>query len=151
MSRFMKAVMVLVVCIIVSAASVSSVQASPATLTVLVDIDDQKVFWDCTYLTKEGVLGKPASIQVAWETGDVAVKAKTETVMTPGKAKGKLAIVTEKGAVVNMRVSVRDAKNIQLGYINLQVVNKGQSELVTFAPPESIEPIVNYGGKQVIE
>lgn len=144
MNRLMKVALVMFVCVIVSALSFSYAQAAPATLTVQIDLTD-KSFWDCMYLPKDGDFAKPSVIQVAWDTGDVAKTAKTEKVLLPRSVNGKLAIVTEKGMLVNMRVSIRDAKNNQLGYITMQVVNRGQTEIFTIAPPEVIEPTITYG------
>lgn len=129
----------------VKAATNAQTPSPKATMTVNISIDQPEIFWNYTFLTKDSDLGKPANIKLTWSVGELAAQEKTEVIVNPGKPIGKLAIVTEKGALVNIRVSVCDTKNTQLGYISLQVRNNGQSESVTMSPPEFTEPKITWG------
>lgn len=122
-------------------------QETPPTakLTVNVNIDQSNIFWNYTFLTKDGDLGKPAAIKLIWSRGDSPSKEKTETILIPGKSSGNTTIVTDKGSIVNLRVCVYDVKNNKLGYIDLQVQNKGQSETINITPPEFTQPTMTWG------
>jgi len=129
----------------VEAAANEQATAPKANMTVKVNIDQPEIFWNYTFLTKDANLGKPANIKLAWSVGETGAKEKTEVVVNAGKSAGQLTIVTEKGDLVNIRVSVCDAKNTKLGYIGLQVRNNGQTESVSMSPPEFTEPNINWG------
>lgn len=129
----------------VKAAANEPAPAPKATMTVKINVDQPEIFWNYTFLTKDSSLGKPANIKLTWSVGETAAQEKTEVVVTAGKSDGKLAIATEKGALVNIRVAVCDAKNVKLGYIGLQVRNNGQSESVSMSPPEFTEPHITWG------
>jgi len=61
------------------------------------------------------------------------------------KTSGQISILAEKDALITLDVTVWGAKNIKLGSINMQVVNHGQTETVTIAPPSRIEPVFSWG------
>jgi hypothetical protein len=145
MQRLAKVALVLCLCVLASLASNSMAQANPVKMTISVNVDDQsKKFWDYAYLTKDGLLSKAASIQVGWDVGVVSKELKYETAVVQGKTTGNVDITTEKGTLVNYRVSVRDAKNVELGSISMQVKNNGQTEYYYVALPEFTEPRINY-------
>lgn len=127
------------------AATNDQVTSPKATITVKINVDQPDIFWNYTFLTKDSTLGKPANIKLTWSIGEIAAQEKTEVVVNAGKSAGQLAITAEKGALVNIRVSVCDTKNTKLGYIGLQVRNNGQSESVTMSPPEFTEPKITWG------
>jgi len=148
MRRFAKVALVLCLCVLVSSVSFSLAQAAPSKMTVKVQvIGSSKVFWDYSYLTRDGVLLKPASVQIGWDVGPVSRELKYETAVIPGKLMGEVDITTEKGALVNYRVSVRDAKNVELGSISMQVRNTGQTEFYYVSLPEYTEPKINYSNE----
>ena len=132
-----------------SSAALAAEQATvkPSKMTLKVTVDDAKVFWDFVYLTRTGDFVKPASIQIGWSLGDVSKSSKYEVAVMQGKDKGQVEIVTEKGALINYRVSVRDAKNNEIGAVGLQVQNKGQTEYVAISHPDYTEPIIIYGNE----
>ncbi len=151
MGQLAKFVLALFVFAAFTAVSVDHVQAAPsgppamATLKVKVSIDQPDIFWKYTFLTKDADLGKPTDIKIAWSVGELQRQEKTQTVISAGKSSGEVSIVTEKGALVNVQVSVRDAKGIKYGYTSLQVRNNGQTENITISPPESSEPKITWG------
>jgi hypothetical protein len=145
MQRFAKIVLVFCLCVMVSSVSYSLAQAAPAKMTIKVQVVEQtKTFWDYAYLTREGFLSKATSVQIGWDTGMISKELKYATVMTPGKFEGEVNVTTEKGELVNYRVSVRDAKNVELGSISMQVRNIGQTEFYYISLPDFTEPKINY-------
>ncbi|MDR3591256.1 MAG: hypothetical protein P4N41_16505 [Negativicutes bacterium] len=145
MQRYAKVALFFCLFALVSLASFSLAQASPTKMTISVQVEDQtKKFWDYAYLTKDGYLSKAASIQVGWDVGTISKDLKYETAVVQGKNSGDVTITTEKGELVNYRISVRDAKNVELGSISMQVKNKGQTEFYYVALPEFTEPRINY-------
>lgn len=151
MERLAKFVLVLFMFTAFTAVSAAHVQAAPSgapattNLKVKVSIDQADVFWKCTFLTRDADVGKPTDIKVAWSVGQLQGKEKTQTVIAAGKSTGEVSIAAEKGALVNIEVSVRDAKGIKYGYTSLQVRNNGQTENITISPPESSEPKITWG------
>lgn len=151
MRQFIKLALALMMSVVISGLSLPSAeaadsQASPAqaTLTLKATVDQPEIFWKYTFLTKDSDLGKPAAIKLVWSFGQTQVHEKSETIITAEKDSGQIKIVTEKGALVNIQLSVRDSKNVNLGSISLQVRNNGQTENVLFAPPESAEPKITW-------
>jgi len=138
--------LMLVLCLLVFVSSMSATQAA-SKLMLKVNIDQPEVFWNYTFLTRDGEMGKPASIVVLWDTGEISKASQTAVIINSGKDTGKLDISTEKGALVNYRVSVRDAKDKEVGSISLQVKNTGQTEYVLISPPEFSEPNIVYGNE----
>lgn len=148
MHRLTKLTLIACLCLFVSALSFSVAQAAPQKMKISIQITDQaKLFWDYSFLTRDGVLSKPASIQVGWDLGPVSKELKYETAVTQGKSSGDVVIVSEKGALVNYRISVRDAKNVELGSISMQVRNNGQTEYYYVSLPEFTEPQINYSNE----
>lgn len=151
MNQILKLIFTVIMIFFASSFFSSSMQASPlpksqdqAKLTVNVNIDQPDIFWNYTFLTKDGELGKPAVIKLTWSRGDSPSREKSEVIMSSTKSSGKTVILTEKGALVNLRVCIYDTKNTKLGYIDLQVSNNGQSESVNISPPEKTEPTMTW-------
>ena len=97
------------------------------------------------FLTKDADFGKPATVKLTWGAGDFNRQEKTDTIVTTGKKSGQLAITTDKGILVNLQISVYDAKNTKYGVMSFQVRNNGQTQNITVAPPDSSEPKINLG------
>ncbi|MEN6565372.1 MAG: hypothetical protein ABFC57_03635 [Veillonellales bacterium] len=155
MRQFIKLTLVLMMSAVITglslpsaaaAATTATAQSAPgqATLTVKATVDQPEIFWKYTFLTKDSDLGKPADIKLVWSFGQTQIHEKTETIVNAGKDSGQLSLVTEKGALVNILLSVRDSKNVNLGSINLQVRNNGQTESISFTPPEFSEPKITW-------
>lgn len=150
--RIFTKLFLVVTCIATLAVFSGSAQAAPpaattttAALKVNVAIPDGATFWNFSFLTTEGILAKPAQVKVLWSTGDVPKSEKAEIACTSGKETGLVTIQTEKGLPINLSVQVVDAKGRKLGAINLQVINKGQTENVDIATPEVVEPTFTWG------
>lgn len=121
-------------------------QAAPtATLTVKVTIDQPDLFWNYSFLTKDSDLGKPAVVKLTSGTGDSSRQEKTDIIVNPGQKAGQLSVTTTKGILVNLQISVYDAKNTKYGSMSFQVRNNGQTQDITVAPPASSEPLINLG------
>jgi hypothetical protein len=121
-------------------------QAAPAntvTTTVQIYIDDPATYWTYPYITREGVIVKPASVQVEWDAGDG--KSTKTTLVTQGQKSGVLVITSEKGALLTLKVVVCDANNAPLGTLSMQTRNKGQTESFTVTYPDFTEPKINQG------
>lgn len=119
--------------------------APTATLTVKVAIDQPDLFWNYSFLTKDADLGKPAVVKLTWGTGDSHREEKTDIIVNTGKKAGQLSVTTTKGILVNLQISVYDAKNTKYGSMSFQVRNNGQTQDITVAPPASSEPLINLG------
>jgi len=130
----------------VAAAAQDQSFASPTHLTLTIELWDDKTFWNYSFLTKDGKAAKPATIQVIWDAGDPSKQATIPVVFPAGQYKSDVVLTTEKKAMVNIRVSVRDANNVELGSLSLQIKNHGQTESFTIAPPDFTEPKITYGG-----
>ena len=126
-------------------ANAAAAGASTATLRINVTIDQPNLFWNYTFLTKDGDFGKPTAVKLTWGTGDTKRQETTQTIVNPGEKKGHLEITTEKGALINFQVLVLDADNARHGTLGFQVRNSGQTELVTIAPPDFSEPQITFG------
>lgn len=130
-----------------SPALAASAPPSPTTkMTVQVEVATAPIFWKYTFLTKDGDMGSPAAIRVSWGVGDNSRGNNRQVVVEQGKASGRVAIVTEKNALVDMQIQVLSAKNVVLGSYNLFVRNNGQTEVITVTPPEYTEPTFTWGG-----
>ncbi|MCX7779545.1 MAG: hypothetical protein N2491_01365 [Negativicutes bacterium] len=138
MSRILKAalpVLVIMLCL----APVT--QAAPeASLKIAVEIMDDTKFWNCSFFTKDGTPVKPTAVKVDWSIGNLGKNEKVQTIILPGKSSGQASIVTEKGALVNIGVSIRGPKNEYLGSWSSQTLNNGQTETIVITPPESVLP-----------
>lgn len=128
------------------ALAAGSTPAPTAKMTVQVNVDVAPLFWKYTFLTKGGDMAVPATIKVAWGIGDYARSTDRQVVVDTGKSSGKVTIVTEKNALVDMQIQVCSAKNVVLGTYNLFVRNNGQTEVITVTSPEYTEPIFTWGG-----
>jgi hypothetical protein len=107
---------------------------NPTNLTVHIEVPD-KIFWSYNYLTKDEKLAKPATIYLGWAVGATDKETIRQFVMPTTDYKSDLVITTEKNASVNVRIFVRDATNVELGSLSLQIRNHGQTESFTLAPP----------------
>jgi len=116
-----------------------------SSMKVNVTIANPEIFWNYSFLTKEGLLAKPASIKVIWSVGDMPSGEQSAVICTSGKTEGQIAIATDKGVPVNVTTAVLDAKGKKLGSISLQVLNKGQTENINIAAPEVTEPNFTWG------
>jgi hypothetical protein len=151
MARFVRIAVFLFVFFLAAGGPLNMVKAAPeqiisnpAKLTVDIQIPD-KTFWNFIYLNKDGASGKPAVVKVGWSLGEIAQNTNYQVAVESGKSSGQITITTAKGAMVNLRVSVRDTGNDELGFLNLQVKNKGQKETFSIAPPDYCEPKISYG------
>jgi hypothetical protein len=139
-----------VICVLTSPPAQAATGKLPGTatsLTLQIKIDQPEVFWNFNFLTRDSDIAKPAIIRIEWSVGDLSGQTKQETlVLDSSKSSGKLSISAEKGALVNLNVTVLGAKNLNLGSISLQVRNSGQTETVTITPPEIVEPKITWGG-----
>lgn len=120
--------------------------AQTAKMTVQVDVTAAPVFWKYTFLTRDGDMAMPANVKISWGIGDNSRGNNRQIVVEQGKNSGKVAIVTEKNALVDMQIQVYSAKNVVLGSYNLFVRNNGQTEVITITPPEYTEPTFTWGG-----
>jgi len=140
MGHIIKFCLASLACIFFSITALPSVQAaSQATIQVNAEISDSN-FWDCTFI-KEAIPSKPSIVKIEWSLGNNYSTPKDATIISAGKTKGQLAIVSEKGELVNLSIRIKNAKNETLGKWDMQVINKGQSESVTISLPETIEPL----------
>ena len=124
-------------------AAATSVSSIPLILQVHIERPD--VFWDCMFLTPNSDTAKPAMIKVEWNAGGISRQTKQATLTLDNKTSGQITILVEKDTLINFDVTVWGDKNIKLGSINMQVVNHGQTETVTIAPPARIEPVFTWG------
>lgn len=115
--------------------------ASPVNMTVEVVIDDPSTFWNCTYFVNDGYPSIPSDIKLAWSIGNTSTK--TETIIAKGKESGKISILAEKGAVINLQVYVNNTHKEKLGTWSLQVLNNGKTETIRVFPPASVQPEFN--------
>ncbi|MDU2065580.1 MAG: hypothetical protein E6713_12195 [Sporomusaceae bacterium] len=122
-------------------------EAAPtATMRIDVKVDQADVFWNTTYLTKDSSdFGKAAAVNLTWGIGDTKRQEQTQPLIAPGKGKGRVEITTEKGALINFQVVVLDADKQKHGTLSFQVRNNGQTEYITIAPPDFIEPNLTFG------
>lgn len=111
-----------------------------AKLRVIIEIGGAD-FWTYPYITSDGYIHKPAAAQVEWSLG-TSSKFMKETVVVPNKTNGETEITTEKGAIVNLQISIVDAKNTVLGGGSLQIRNNGQTERFYITLPDSTSPVV---------
>jgi hypothetical protein len=138
MGRITKAILLLFVFITLAAIPV---QAAPqASLTVQVEINEGQKFWNCTFFSRDADPVKPAAVKFDWSVGNLGSKPKVETLIAAGKSSGKTSIVTEKGELVNLQVTVRGPKNEYLGSWSIQTRNNGQTETITIFTPEVVLP-----------
>lgn len=152
MRRLMLFITICLVSFLMTMPSVSEAapadEAKQAKLTVNVVVERPDVFWNCTFVTKDDfAIGKPAKVVVRWSIGSVPKNEKTETVLVTGKELGKLEIIADKQALVNIEALIYTAKNERIGSIGIQVQNKGQNERIAVAPPETILPQFIWGGE----
>lgn len=130
-----------------SAQPAEAADAKDTKLTVKVNIAYDWIFWDLNFMTKDNYIGKPAVVKVGYFTAGGATGDMTYVpAVTPGKKTGEVTIYTEKGGLVNLEVIVCDAKNNRLGFYNMVLRNKGQTETVTVGIPETVEPQFVWGG-----
>ncbi len=142
MSHIIKLCLASLVCVLFSVTALPSVQAaSQATIQVNAEIYNSD-FWDCTFI-KDNTPSKPAVVKVEWSFGNNGSKQKEATIIAAGKTKGQVAIVAEKGEIVNISICVKNAHNEILGKWGTQLTNKGQSESVTISLPDKAEPVIN--------
>ena len=131
----------------VQAAPSGQLLGNPATVNIEVKVDNAVTFWDLAYLTKDSTLSKATSIKVSWDAkSDKGKTSGSETAVIKGGSTGKVAIRTEKGALVNYQVTVIGTNNTILATLSMNVRNNSnQTKTVTVAPPETILPNINYG------
>lgn len=142
MGYIVKICLALLACVSFSITTLPSVQAaSQATIQVKAEISNSN-FWDYTFI-KESIPSKPSAVKVEWTFGNMGNNAKNVAIILPGKTSGQVDILSAKGELVNLMVSVTNAKNEVLGKWSMQVTNKGQTETITISLPESIEPLLN--------
>lgn len=132
-------VAVLAIAMLLLASSVC-LAANQAKLTVQVDLSE-KYFWTYPYITSDGKIRKPAAVNVEW-TIDTSSRVQRQTIILPDKIDGQIAIMTERGAIVNLQINVVDAGNTVLGNGSLQICNKGQQEKFYVSLPNSTSPVV---------
>jgi len=141
---FLATVLSFCFCLPVQAATpAASVATTP--LDLQVQIDQPRMFWNCWFMAPGAEAAKPAAIKVEWNTNGISGQTKQTTLPITNKESGQLTIRTEKNATINIDISVWSAKNVKLGSINMQVINHGQTETVTIAPPERVEPVFTWG------
>lgn len=143
MFRFMKHALLTLTLLAVSLLPLpvyAAPQSDLATLKLKVEVTD-KAFWDCTYMTPDmDHPSKPAVIKAEWSFGNLGKNSKTEVIVANGKLTGEVAITSEKGSILNLDVTVKNEKNVTLGYWGMQLINKGQIETILISPPEEIRP-----------
>ena len=128
--------------------SVTPVTAAPSqqttgtqkTMKIQVTIADAKTFWTYPYINHQSEVVKPAFIQVEWSIGELGNKLTKATIASPGKETGEVAIVTDKDALVNLRIMACDAKGGVLGTSSTLEYNRGQIKAFTIAVPDFTEP-----------
>lgn len=128
-------------------ASAAPLPAQSIPLTLEVQIDQPDVFWNCMFLTPERDNAKPAIIKVEWNAGGISNQTKQAVLVMDSKSAGHLKILSEKDSLVTIDVIVFGEKNLKLGSTNMQIVNHGQTETVTIAPPARIEPAFTWGNE----
>ncbi len=155
MKRFSKICAVLLAVLAVSVSVFSPVHAAPnkpaadqKRLVVKINIYQPKIFWNYSFLNKEGDLGKPAAVKLTWSHGDMAKNEQTQVVITQGKSSGHIDVWTEKNELLNLIIKVYDAKGNRYGSTNIQVRNKGQVETFFVGPPEFSEPQFGWSNAQ---
>ncbi|MBP1764593.1 MAG: hypothetical protein H6Q65_1651 [Firmicutes bacterium] len=141
---FLGAVLSFCFCLPVQAATPTATAATTP-LNLQVQIDQPNIFWNCWFMTPGAETAKPATIKVEWNSNGLAGQTKQTTLPITNKELGQLTIRTEKNAIINIDISVWSANNAKLGSLNMQVINHGQTETVTIAPPERIEPVFTWG------
>lgn len=142
MGHIIKFCLASLVCAVFSLTALPSVQAaSQATMQVNVEISNSN-FWDYNFI-KEATPSKPSAVKAEWSFGNTGSNPKDATILSAGKTSGQIAIVSAKGELVNLSISVRNAKNEILGKWNMQVTNTGQTEKISISLPETIEPLFN--------
>jgi hypothetical protein len=126
------------------AAPMASAQKN-TTMKVDITINSPSIFWNYTFLSKDGYLGKPATVKVSWTVGDIPRGETSKIVATKGQTSGEVAISAPKDALVNIEAAVYDADGDKLGFISAQVPNNGQTEAISIAPPNFTEPKLVWG------
>jgi hypothetical protein len=141
----MIAVLAFALLLLASSVCLAAEQAieKPAKLTVQIDLTDAKFFWSYPYVTTDGKIRKPAAVNLEWNIG-TSSKVMKQTVIVPDNNRGEYSIVTEKGAIVNLQVTVVDAGNVLLGGGSLQIKNSGQREFFYVGLPDSTSPVVTH-------
>ena len=137
------------------AATQPAVQAAPATpsepqtkMNLNVKIEQPELFWMCSFLNKDGDIGKPEMIQVEWSIGALPKDSKVQILIPKGKTEGNIAISTIKGDFVSFKVSVYGKDKTHFASMGMQVKNNGQTETITITPPEIIEPVLNWSNQK---
>lgn len=142
MRHIIKVCVAVLACVFFSIATVPAVQAAPqATIQVNAEINGFN-FWECTFI-KDNLPSKPAVVKVEWSIGNNGSNQKEATLIAAGKTSGQVAIVTEKGELVNISICVKNSRNEVLGKWGTQLTNKGQTESVTISLPDTSEPVIN--------
>lgn len=121
-------------------AATSQAVVSQKTMKVQITIIDPDTFWNYPYINRESEVAKPALIQVEWSIGDLGNKLTKTTIVVQGKATGETAIVTDKDALVNLRIIACDAKGRVLGTSSALENNRGQTKSFSITAPDFTEP-----------
>jgi hypothetical protein len=146
MRQVTKISLVLLVSIFALMTFVSPVAAAPAqsstqkTMKLQITIDDPNAFWTYPYINHQSEVLKPSLVAVEWSIGQLGHNLTKATIVNQGKATGELAIVTDKDALVNIRVMVCDSKGNILGTSSGLEYNRGQTKAFTIALPDFTEP-----------
>ncbi len=115
------------------------VAAEPAKMQIEVKVEDPDTFWNCSYYTKEKTPTKPVEIKLEWSTDSFA-KPTIISLVAPKKDQGKYSLNSDKDLPVNLRVFITGPKGEILSSWNMQVLNKGQTEIITIFPPATVQP-----------
>lgn len=114
-------------------------QSGTSSMVITVEIADPDVFWNSTYYQKDTTPRKPASVSLEW---GMANKPSTTgaTIIPLKKDKGEYKITSEKGAVIDFDLIIKDEKGRKIVNWGMQLQNNGQTETITITPPPSNSP-----------
>ena len=149
MKQLTKSSLVFLLSLFAFLTSISPALAAPSqsvaqkTMKVEITIIGPNTFWTYPYINRQsGEILQPSLVQVEWSIGELGKNLTKTTIVNQGKATGELGIITDKDALVNLRIIVCDSKGNIIGSSNALEYNRGQTKAFTISAPESTEPAI---------